>query len=73
MHGQTIHHQMQRFLAATHQVLEQINEQITSQFAFVRGKPECAFGIDRRSGADALPLLRPRCLTAFCRRLVMDT
>ena len=47
MYGQTIDHQMQWFLAAIHQALERIDEQFTGQPAFVRGKPERAFGVDR--------------------------
>jgi hypothetical protein len=38
-----------------HQLFEQFNEQLTRQPALVGGKPECAFGIDGRRSADALP------------------
>jgi len=45
---QSINHQMQCFLAAIHQLLEQFNEQFARQSALISGKPERAFGIDRR-------------------------
>ena len=75
MRGQTIDHQMQWLLAAIHQVLEQINKQFTGQPAFVRGKPERAFGVDRRSGADSLALpwsIDYRGLATLSPRLAMD-
>ena len=56
---QTIHHQMQRFLAAMQQPLEQFDKQIAREPTLISGEPERAFGIDRRSCADALTLPRP--------------
>lgn len=56
---QTINDQAQRFLAAIHQFLEQRHEQFAGQPALISGKPERAFGIDRRGRADALALPRP--------------
>lgn len=56
---QTINHQMQRFLAAIHQSLEQFDKQIAREPTFISGEPERAFGIDRRGCSDALALPRP--------------
>lgn len=55
---QSINHQMQWFLAAVHQLLEQFNKQFAGQPTLISGKPERAFGIDRRGYADALALPR---------------
>ena len=47
MRRQAIDDQMQWFLAAIHQLLEQVDKQFTDQPAFIGGKPERPFCIDR--------------------------
>ena len=74
MRRQAIDDQMQRFLAAIHQLLEQIDKQFTGQPAFIGSKPERPFGIDRRGGADTLALpgsIDHRRLAALCPSLAM--
>ena len=65
---------MQRFLAAIHQLLEEVDKQFTGQPAFIGGELERPFGIDRRGGADTLALpgsIDHRRLAALCPSLAM--
>ena len=74
MRRQAIDDQMQWFLAAIHQLLEQVDKQFTDQPAFIGGKPERPFGTDRRGGADTLALhgaMDHRRLAALCPSLAM--
>jgi hypothetical protein len=56
MRWQAIEDQMQWLAAPPHHPAQQIDEQRRSQGAGIGGKPERAFGIDRRRGTDPLAL-----------------
>ena len=50
---------MDRFPAVLHHLLQQLDEQFRIERAVVGAEPERALGIDRRSGAERLPLPGP--------------
>jgi hypothetical protein len=59
MRWQSVHDQMHRLLSIEHQLLEQRDEQLAAEPAFVRCKPEGTLRIDGGRRANALPLARP--------------
>ena len=72
---QTIEHQMNRLAAVLHHLLEQLDEQVCVECAFVDAEPERSLGIDCRSGAHRLSLsgaLYNRGMASRCPGLAMN-